>query len=161
MLPATLRACCLLLLLALGVGSLAAAEPRLRKTKQYFLDATKESPLEPGQDRYIEFERKRALYGAVTPSDQRERYGNYFAFFWEAPERADVLVRLEYRQQNLGPVVQSKTLTYRDAVGHQVSRFSVIGDDYLQYGRILAWRVSLVRGGKIVDQRRSYLWRDK
>src|SRR4051812_21319236 len=86
---AIVRGFCLLLLLLLA-GGIAAAEPRLKKTKQYFLDATKESPLEPGQDRYIEFERKRALYGAVTPSDQRERYGNYFTFFWEAPERADV-----------------------------------------------------------------------
>lgn len=154
------RNLCLVLLLFV-VGTAGAAEPRLKKTKQYFLDATKESPLEPGQDRYVEFERKRALYGAVTPSDQRERYGNYFTFFWEAPERADVLVRLEYRQQNLGPVVQSKTLTYREAVGIQTSRFSIIGDDYLQYGRVLAWRVTLIRAGKVVDQRRSYLWRDK
>lgn len=150
-----------LLCLALLPLALSAAEPRLTKTKQYFLDASKESPLEPGQDRYIEFERKRALYGAITPSDQRERYGNYFAFFWEAPERSDVVVRLEYKQQNLGPVVQSKVLTVRDAAGGQTSRFQVTGDDYLQYGRVIAWRVSLLRGGKVVDQRRSYLWRDK
>lgn len=150
-----------LLCLALLPLTLTASEPRLTKTKQYFLDATKESPLEPGQDRYIEFERKRALYGAITPSDQRERYGNYFTFFWDSPERADVLVRLEYKQQNLGPVVQSKLLTVREAVGSQATRFQITGDDYLQYGRVIAWRVTLVRGGKVVDQRRSYLWRDK
>lgn len=142
-----------------------AAEPksdgliRFTKTKLFFLDASRKSPLEPGQDRYVEFERKRRLYGAITPSDQRERYGNYFTFIWEAKRPADVVVRLEYRQQSLGPMVQTKEISYRAASGHMITRFQVTGDDYLQYGRVLAWRATLLEGGKVSAQTRSYLWR--
>lgn len=129
------------------------------KTKLLFLDASKKSPLEPGQDRYVEFERKRALYGAITPSDQRERYGNYFTFMWDTKRPADVVVRLEYRQQALGPMVQTKEVSYRAASGHRITRFQVTGDDYLQYGRVLAWRATILEGGKVAAETRSYLWR--
>ena len=132
---------------------------RFSKTKLLFLDASKKSPLEPGQDRYVEFERKRALYGAITPSDQRERYGNYFTFMWESNRPADVVVRLEYRQQALGPMVQTKNISYRAASGHLITRFQVTGDDYLQYGRVLAWRARILEGGKVAAETRSNLWR--
>ena len=33
------------------------------------------------------------------------------------------------------------------------------GDDYLQYGRVLAWRAQLIENGRVVSERRSYLWR--
>ncbi len=156
------RLCPLLAIFLLVPLSEAAdgAGPHFTKTKLYFLDAPKKSPLEPNQDRSIEFERKRAVFGAITPSEQRERYGNYFTFFWSSPQSADVTVRLEYRQQNLGPMVQAKEQEYRGASGHLTTRFSVIGDDFLQHGRVLAWRAILRRGGVVISERKSFLWRD-
>ena len=47
------------------------------------------------QDASIRFERQYRLFGAVTKLDQRERFGNYFDFFWRARRLADVTVRLE------------------------------------------------------------------
>jgi hypothetical protein len=144
-------------------GFAAEAKPsdliRFTKTKLFFLDATAKSPLEPGQDRYVEFERKRTLYGAITPSDQRERYGNYFTFFWEAKRFANVVMRLEYRQQSLGPMIQIQEMPYRAASGRLITRFQVTGDDYLQYGRVLAWRVTILEGGRVIAEKRSYLWK--
>jgi hypothetical protein len=153
--------------LALGgpAGALFAADAkpdalvRFTKTKLFFLDASPKSPNDTGLDRYVEFERKRILYGAITPSDQRERYGNYFTFMWESRRPADVIVRLEYRQQALGPVVQTKEIPVRAASGHLITRFQVTGDDYLQYGRVLAWRATILEGGRVVAETRSYLWR--
>ncbi len=150
------------LLLPLGVSAADVKSDglvRFEKVKLFFLDASAKSPLEPGQDRYVEFERKRALYGAITPSDQRERYGNYFTFIWEAKRQADVVLRLEYRQQALGPMVQMKEVAYPAARGRIITRIQVTGDDYLQYGRVLAWRASLLEHGKVVAEKRSYLWR--
>ena len=132
---------------------------RFIKVKLFFLDATAKSPLEPGQDRYVEFERKRALYGAITPSDQRERYGNYFTFMWEATRPANVILRLEYRQQSLGPMVQTKEVAYTSAKGRTITRMQVTGDDYLQYGRVLAWRAQILEHGRVVAEKKSYLWR--
>src|SRR5215467_10756545 len=36
------------------------------------------------QDAPITFERQYRLFGAVTGLDQRQRFGNYFDFFWRA-----------------------------------------------------------------------------
>ena len=47
---------------------------------------------QPGrQEPSLMFERSYRLYGAVTGFDQRQRYGNYFDFFWRAkrPRRRD------------------------------------------------------------------------
>ena len=153
----------LLLLLLPAAGFAADAKPdgliRFIKAKLFFLDASPKSPLDTGTDRYVEFERKRALYGAITPSDQRERYGNYFTFMWEAKRPVDVVMRLEYRQQSLGPMVQTKEIPYRAASGRIITRFQVTGDDYLQYGRVLAWRATIVERGRVVAEKKSYLWR--
>src|SRR2546423_10435979 len=50
------------------------------------------------QDASIRFERQYRLFGAVTKLDQRERFGNYFDFFWKARRAANLTMRLEYRQ---------------------------------------------------------------
>src|SRR6266852_435431 len=42
------------------------------------------------QDASITFERHYRLFGAVTKLDRRERYGNYFDFFWRAQRPAAV-----------------------------------------------------------------------
>jgi len=49
-----------------------------------------------------EFERKRALYGAITPAINATLPANYFTFIGTRQTTADVVMRLEYRQQTLG-----------------------------------------------------------
>ena len=53
------------------------------------------------QDAPITFERRYRLFGAVTLLDARQRFGDYFDFFWRAKRPADLIVRLEYRQEKL------------------------------------------------------------
>src|SRR5258708_36640974 len=53
------------------------------------------------QDASIRFERQHRLFGAVTRLDQRERFGNYFDFFWRSRRAADLTIGLEYRQENI------------------------------------------------------------
>jgi len=42
------------------------------------------------QDAPIVFERQYRLFGAVTGVDQRQRFGDYFDFFWRAKRPSDV-----------------------------------------------------------------------
>src|SRR5437660_12259202 len=42
------------------------------------------------QEAAIAFERQYRLFGAVTSIDQRERFGNYFDFFWRSRRAADL-----------------------------------------------------------------------
>ena len=110
------------------------------------------------QDVPITFERQYRMFGAVTGLDQRQRFGNYFDFFWRAKRPSDVTVRLEYRQEKLHEHVQAQEISYRNVHGTHKTEFKVIGDDYLDDGRVIAWRCLLIENGRIVAENRSYMW---
>jgi hypothetical protein len=150
-----------------------------RKTKLFFLSETGPKPSERArqttskvggksnspnqktatlQDAPLTFERQYRLYGAVTALDRRQRFGNYFDFFWRAKRPSDVTVRLEYRQEKLHEHVQAQEITYRNVHGTHKTEFKVIGDDYIDDGRVTAWRCLLIANGRIVAENRSFLW---
>jgi hypothetical protein len=110
------------------------------------------------QDAPISFERQYRMFGAVTALDQRQRFGNYFDFFWRAKRPSDVTVRLEYRQEKLHEHVQAQEISYRNARGNHKTEFKVIGDDYFDDGRVIAWRCLLIENGRIVAENRSFMW---
>jgi hypothetical protein len=110
------------------------------------------------QDAPITFERQYRMFGAVTALDQRQRFGNYFDFFWRARRPSDVTVRLEYRQEKLHEHVQAQEISYRNVRGTHKTEFKVIGDDYLDDGRVIAWRCLLIENGRIVAENRSFMW---
>lgn len=140
---------------------------QFRKTKLFYLSEippkTRKSALSSAQNLGIaeasmNFERTYRMYGAITAADQRQRYGNYFDFFWRVKRPANVTVRLEYRQEKLRSFVQGREITYANAMGNHKTEFAVIGDDYLNDGRVIAWRCLLIENGRIVAENRSYLW---
>ena len=110
------------------------------------------------QDAPITFERQYRMFGAVTALDQRQRFGNYFDFFWRAKRPSDVTVRLEYRQEKLHEHVQAQEITYQNVRGTHKTEFKVIGDDYFDDGRVIAWRCLLIANGQIVAENRSFMW---
>ena len=110
------------------------------------------------QDAPITFERQYRMFGAVTNLDQRQRWGNYFDFFWRAKRPSDVTVRLEYRQEKLHEHVQAQEITYHNIRGTNKTEFKVIGDDYFDDGQVIAWRCLLIANGRIVAENRSFLW---
>jgi len=110
------------------------------------------------QDASITFERQYRLFGAVTLLDSRQRFGDYFDFFWRAKRPADITVRLEYRQEKLHEHVQAQEISYSNIRGTHKTEFKVIGDDYLDDGRVISWRCLLIENGRIVAENRSYMW---
>mgnify|MGYP006284695827 CR=1 FL=1 len=70
----------------------------------------------------------------------------------------EVTIRLEYRQQKLGNHVQALDVRYPSPSGTIHTEFSVLGDDYYQDGPVVAWRVLLIRAGRIVGVQQSFLW---
>jgi hypothetical protein len=116
------------------------------------LDAQTES--EP-----VTFERMRRSWGAVDSLEVSKRHGNYFTIFWRTSKESDVTLRLEYRQAGLGNYVMAQERFYPAARGSRRSTFQVVGDDFLENGRVSAWRILLVVDGRIVALRQSYMWR--
>jgi hypothetical protein len=110
------------------------------------------------QDASIRFERQYRLFGAVTKLDQRERVGNYFDFFWRARRSANLTVRMEYKQEKLHAHIQAQEISYPNARGSYKTEFKVVGDDYFDDGRVMAWRCLLIENGAIVAETRSYMW---
>jgi len=110
------------------------------------------------QDAPITFERQYRMFGAVTALDQRQRFGNYFDFFWRAKHPSDITVRLEYRQEKLHEHLQAQEISYRNVHGTHKTEFKVIGDDYFDDGEVIAWRCLLISNGRIVAENRSFMW---
>lgn len=131
---------------------------QFRKTKLFYNQAIVTSTV-PVQSEAVAFEMRRIDYGAITNLDRVQRHGNYFSFFWRALRAADITVRLEYRQANLGNYVMAQERYYPNAKGTYQSDFSVIGDDYLEDGTVTAWRALLIVDGRIVALTQSYMWR--
>ena len=129
---------------------------QFRKVKlSYFSD----DPVPVTTSEPILFERQRMTFGAVDGYQIRQRYGNYYTFFWRTSQRADVTVRLEYRQAALGNYVMAMERYYPEAKGSYRSDFDTAGDAYLEFGRVTSWRVLLIVGGRIVALRQSFMWR--
>ncbi len=110
------------------------------------------------QEASLNFERSYRIFGAVTAADQRQRHGQYFDFFWRAKRPADVTVRFEYKQEKLRALTQAKEVAYRDIHGTNRSEFRIIGDEFFDDGKVLAWRCLLIEHGRIVAEKRSFLW---
>lgn len=147
---------------------------QFRKTKTFLLDKGRlDSGKEQGRNhdnknnRMLTFERNRLLFGAITVSEERARFGNYFTFFWRADRMANLRVRLEYRQANSGPKVHAFEMDYPMAIGSYQTDFKVIGEDYKNNGPVTAWRAILIEynnrdnfieSARIVALTQSYLW---
>lgn len=131
---------------------------QIRKCSFFFNDPRDPRARRPTADLMIAFERQRVNFGAVSGYDRAERYGHYYYIYWKAKRKADITIRFEYRQENLGSHVQAKEYHYPNAEGVIETPFTVIGDEYAEDGRVTSWRVLLIENGKIVGLHQSYLW---
>ncbi len=129
-----------------------------RKVSLFYHDPRDPNAVRPTQDAMIAFERARRIFGAVNNYDRAERYGHYFDVWWRAKRPASITVRLEYRQQNIGSHVQAKEFSYTNVKGTVETKFTVIGDEYTEEGKVTSWRLLLIENGKIVGIRQSFLW---
>lgn len=105
------------------------------------------------------FHRRYLNWGAIDNYDFDERTGNYMDFYWRTSKRSDVTCRLEYRQANLGNTVLAQEIHYPNARGSYKSSFRVTGDDFIENGRVTAWRALLIVDGKIVALKQSFMWK--
>jgi hypothetical protein len=107
----------------------------------------------------ILFERARRSWGAIEGFEYERLYGNHYTIFWRNSAPADVTLRLEYRQAGLGNYVLAQERFYPNTRGSHRATFDVAGDDFLENGRVSAWRALLIVDGKIVALTQSYMWR--
>jgi hypothetical protein len=110
----------------------------------------------------VRMEKSRRLHGAISMEQRRQRLGQYYTIHWHDSAGAGqgpVEVMFEYQQGATASLVKRMHKSFPAAASHGTAEFAVIGDDYFQGGRVLAWKATVTRGGRELASRRSYLWR--
>jgi hypothetical protein len=112
-----------------------------------------------GDNKALEFEQKYWNYGAVTEQQKKDRRGHYFVFSWAAQGTAsDVTARFEYRQSKSKEKIRVLEVQYPTVNGSERASYSVVGDAYAMYGPVYSWRFTLLRGGQVVAEKKSFVW---
>jgi len=130
-----------------------------RKTRRTLNQSALVMQTDGPENPVIAFERDRINFGALSAAERRQREGTYFDFFWRAQRPADLTVRFEYRQANLGNDVRAQEIAYQQARGSVKTSFAVTGDLYHWDGPVTAWRCLLIENNRIVAFTQSYLWK--
>jgi hypothetical protein len=146
----------LMMLLCLVLAS-CASDPQGLTVKQYHL---REDMFDQNVDLMARGEVQRLLHGAVTVEERRQKIGQYYQVIWNQPGQASssLEVVFEYLQAGSGSMV--KRLVQRAPFHDRIdASFSIVGNDYRQNGRVLAWKVTIKEGGKTLASKQSYMWR--
>ena len=94
--------------------------------------------------------------------ERRGRLGQYYTLIWHHPEGAgqgEAEIVFQYQQGATASRVKRVVRSFPSTAAEGTAEFAVIGDDYFEGGRVLAWKATLSRGGRELASRQSYLWR--
>ena len=128
------------------------------KVRQFHLRSTE---LADDDAQMVRGEQAYRLRGAVTMEERKSRLGQYYTVSWKDESRSGgpMKVVMDYQQATTGSSVHQMK---RDLPSGELAgrvEFEITGNAYLEGGRVLAWRIRLLREGEIIAEKRSYLWR--
>lgn len=150
-------------LLAISIPLLAGAcsstkthEPTAITGSKYYLLDPEGKIVTP--DPMLRFERSHHLHGAITREEKKQREGHYYVFWWTDEAHTPATVRLETRHANTGSQVKVQEIQIDDVRRKNKTRFQVTGDEFFTDGKVISWRVSIIRDGQALASDQSYLW---
>lgn len=109
----------------------------------------------------VKMEKDRRLHGAVSLAERKARLGQYYTLIWSDPQGAgqgEVEVVFQYQQGATASLVKRMVRKFPSSSKEGTVEFTVIGEDYTKGGKVLAWKASVTRGGRMLGTRQSYLW---
>lgn len=113
-------------------------------------------------DPMVQNEKLRRLHGAVSIEERKQRLGQYYVVLWNAVAAAENAKEKEivfrYQQGASGSRIKEMRRTLPTGSSSGKEEFSIIGDNYLKNGRVLAWKIDLTANGKTIASKQSYLW---
>jgi len=145
----------LLLLLLLGACS---GKPETLVVKQFKMLNQQTDTVE---DPMVRGERQRRLYGSVSMAERAARLGVYYTILWNLPPDApagEVEVLFEFQQGATASLVKHMAKRFPASQMSGKVEFAVLGQDYLTNGRVLTWKATLSRGGRVLATKQSHLW---
>jgi hypothetical protein len=148
---------CYLLLMVIVLGACAGPQEPLVVKQFQLRDQTSNNGDEP----MVRMEKERRLRGAVSMEERKGRLGQYYTLLWSDPAgvgKGPVEVIFLYQQGATASRVKRMTKSFPATDAEGTVDFAVIGDDYFKGGKVLAWKASVERGGRVLATRQSYLW---
>lgn len=112
------------------------------------------------KDPMVRQEKLRRLYGAISLEERKAKLGQYYTILWNLPESTASEREIVFRYQQGGSGSRVKTMSRKLPAGSPEGKeeFGIIGDDYFNNGRVLAWKADLIVDGNTVASEKSYLW---
>ena len=146
---------CLVAVVFLGACS---DSPETLTVKQF---QVRDQVRNPADNPMVRMEKQRRLRGAVSMEERRQRLGQYYTVRWNDPAGAgqgDVKVVFLYQQGATASRVKRMTRSFSSSSTSGAADFAIIGDDYFNGGKVLAWKAVVTRGDRELASRQSYLW---
>ena len=109
-------------------------------------------------DPMVQNEKLRRLHGAVSIEERKQRLGQYYTVLWNADAAAEKEIVFRYQQGASGSRIKEMHRTLPTGSSSGKEEFSIIGDNYLKNGRVLAWKIDLTANGETITSKQSYLW---
>lgn len=105
-------------------------------------------------------EQLKYLYGAVTKAEKMDRIGEYYNVDWVLPESDTGLAKVVFSYQLAGTAsqVHRRVCEYPAEKRSGSAEFRHTGNDYVRYGRVLAWKLELFAGSRLCASKQSYMW---
>ncbi len=146
---------CLLTFLAWAPGALAGTG-RIIKVLPQFLDQKGRHSLSPSLY-------DRDAYQAILRKDPNKRSGMRYCIQWKAkqPIYETLTLRLELRGIAEGRLPRQMSMERAVTTTGWLGKWTVLtlsGDDYMRFGQVTAWRVTLWEGSQLLSEQKSFLW---
>lgn len=94
-------------------------------------------------------------------AERRKKLGQYYTLLWSDPAGAsqgEVELTFQYQQGATASRVKRMVRSFPAEDSQGSAEFAVIGDDYFEGGKVLAWKATLRRDKREIASRQSYLW---
>lgn len=129
--------------------------PEILTVKQFTLRDQDTSVVD---DPMVQNEKLRRLHGAVSVAERKQRLGQYYTVLWHDPKTAGFRREIVFRYQQGGSRIKEMRRTLPAGAAEGKEEFTVIGDNYFDNGRVLAWKIDLTANGETIASKQSYLW---
>jgi len=137
----------------------SCASKNVMEVKQFHLRSVDVESMQ--QAPMVRGEQMHRMHGAVTFEERSQRLGQYYSVSWKNDGSTTVPLKIvmDYQQSATGAKVltMSKDLPGGEEAGRV--EFIVSGESYRTNGRVLAWRIRMMSGSKVISEKRSYMWR--
>ena len=141
------------LLFVVLLGACSSSPDEMLEVRQFHLRET--DPADKKKAQMVRGEQMYRLKGAVTLEERRERLGDYYTVTWRALGAQPTRIVMDYQQAATGAEVLRQSRDLASDVAEGKEEFSVVGVDYNKGGRVLAWRIRLLQGDRVLAEKRS------